>query len=372
MRILLIFLIFCLISNCTINKDVKSNTSEHLNKTNESKYSINDINVNLIKINKLTETQLEKYNNFNLNTLEYSVKKIPEIYDYNYQYILGSSDKINLNLTDTDDIDNSYTIDPLGNIDLPFVGKINIDNLSLEEAKNKLISELKKYYQNPELQINIDEYNSSKIYVLGAVKSQQIINLDEKPLKLIDAVIKADYSPNAQNREAGSKGILRRDNKVYKIDLNNIFKSIDDRENFYLKKNDVLFIDKNSDSIQVFGEISKPGLYFPNENYSLTELISIAGINNITANKKKLYVLREDLDKFLKINIFQIDVSKPKNLFVGKKFLLKPKDIVIIPAKPIVKWNRAISLLLPQTDLFNSYNPIIQTGVKSNSSNLTE
>jgi hypothetical protein len=39
----------------------------------------------------------------------------------------------------------------------------------------------------------------------------------------------------------------------------------------------------------------------------------------------------------------------------------------------MVKWNRVISLLIPQTDLFSSYNPIIQDGVKGGASaNITE
>jgi polysaccharide export outer membrane protein len=53
--------------------------------------------------------------------------------------------------------------------------------------------------------------------------------------------------------------------------------------------------------------------------------------------------------------------------------LLQPKDIVFIPPTEIVKWNRVISLLLPQTDLFTSYNPIVQSGFKSGSDgNLSE
>ena len=39
--------------------------------------------------------------------------------------------------------------------------------------------------------------------------------------------------------------------------------------------------------------------------------------------------------------------------------MLQSKDIVFVPPTEIVKWNRTISLLLPQTDLFKSYNPII-------------
>ena len=138
-----------------------------------------------------------------------------------------------------------------------------------------------------------------------------------------------------------------------------------------MRKNDVLFIDRNSDSIHVFGEVNKPGTFYPNLDFSLTELISTTGLNQLTANAKKIYVIRENFSKFLSISIFQLDIENPVNLVVGRKFKLKSKDIVFIPAFKIVKWNRTISLLVPQTSLFNSYNPIIQGGVKGGG-NLTE
>ena len=135
----------------------------------------------------------------------------------------------------------------------------------------------------------------------------------------------------------------------------------------------MLFVDRNSDALHVFGEVTKPGVYFPNKNYSLTELISTAGLNQLTANASRVYVIRENYNKFLEVNVFQLDIKNPVNLVLGKRFLLHPKDIIFIPPGNFVKWNRIISLLLPQTDLFNSYNPIIQTGVKSTTNaNLTE
>jgi len=57
---------------------------------------------------------------------------------------------------------------------------------------------------------------------------------------------------------------------------------------------------------------------------------------------------------------------------LGKRFKLQSKDIVFIPPTKLVQWNRVISLLTPQTELFTSYNPIIQDGVKTSSENITE
>jgi polysaccharide biosynthesis/export protein len=108
-----------------------------------------------------------------------------------------------------------------------------------------------------------------------------------------------------------------------------------------------------------------PGIYFPDMNYSLTEVISTTGMNQLTANAKKVYVIREKYRSFLEVDIFQLDIRNPINLIAGKKFKIKKGDIIFIPPAAITKWNRTISLLLPQTNLFKSYNPIINNGLRT-------
>ena len=366
-NIIKIIFIFIFTYGCStlpgINKEPKKQKNSDPSASN---FTINDINVDIIDINDLNENQIRKYNSSNIKEIKYSIRQFSNIYNYKYEYVLGSSDIISINLSETEDIDGNYIIGPNGSIDLPFVGRVNIKNFTLNEAKQKLISVLKKYYRNYDLQVKIEEFNSSKVYILGAVRNQITIDLNQKPIKLIDAAIQANYSPNSSSKDFGNKGFLRRDNEVYKIDLNSIFQSTDTKDNFYLKKDDVLFVDRNSDALHIFGEVTRPGIYFPNKDYSLTELISSANMNKLTANASKVYVIREDYNSFLKINIFKINIKDPINLILGKKFLLKPKDIIFVPPTKLVKWNRVISLLIPQSGLFNTYNPIIQKTIYSN------
>ena len=363
-----LFFFSVLLSSCTAQNIIETSVSTGINKNPRSKqasnksygnYSIQDVEINFIRVNKLTDNEINYYNDKKLDILDHTVKTHKDVYNYNYEYVLGPSDIINIDLTESDDIDDSYKIDENGMIDLPVAGKVKISDLKITEAHNILRSVIREFYKNPDLQITVEEFNSSKVYVVGAVKTQITINLNQEPIKLIEAAIKAGF-----DRVSGTKGFLRRDNNVYKINLENAYQSIDDKENFYLKKNDVIFIDTNSDAIHVFGEVIKPGVYYPNLDYSLTELISTSGLNQLTANAEKVYVIRENYEKFLKIDVFILDISSPINFIAGRKFKLQPKDIVYIPPTKIVKWNRVISLLLPQTDLFNSYNPIIQDGVK--------
>ncbi len=368
-----IFILFYLTSCVSlpgINKSISKKKPNQ--KIIQSKYSISDVGINIIDINSLSEKEINSYNKAKVEEIDYKIKKFSNIYNYKYEYILGAADSISIDLTDTDDLDNIYLIDQDGMIDLPFIGKVKLDGLTINEAQNILIDVISDFYKNADLQIKIEEFNSSKIYIVGAVRNQKTIKLDQKPIRLIEAAIEANFNPSSQDKIFGTKGFLRRDNEVYKINIANAFSGSDDKENFFLKKNDVIFIDRNSDAIHVFGEVSKPGIYFPNIDYSLTELISTSGLNQLTANAKKVYVIREKFNTFLEVDVFQLDVRNPINLISGRKFMLQAKDIIFVPPTEIVKWNRTISLLLPQTDLFKSYNPIIQEGVKFENSNVTE
>ena len=367
-KFILIGLLFIL-SSCALNTGINENPIE----ANKSKniYTPN-IKIKIQDINELTFDDIDKTNNNYIdNTVQDSaIKEFYGLYDYVYEYQLGPGDEIVINLTETDDIDGNYLIDPFGMIDLPYVGKINVKDLTSTEVQNILLNILKKFYKNPDLQIDIVAFNSSKVYVTGTVRNQLVIDMSDKPIRVLDAIIRANVNTTGNDNLSSTSGIIRRDSRVYEIDLLNAIKGTDTKENFYLKKDDVIFIDRNPNSILVFGEVTRPGSYFPYAGYSLTQLVSDSGINQLTADAKNIFVLRESFDEELQIDVFKMNIKNPINLIAGRKFKLNKRDIVYIPASDLVKWNRVISLLLPQTNLFKSYNPIIQNGLDANNLNI--
>jgi len=366
---LILFFSFFLFSCNSLNTGITENPIDP--KKTKNIYTPN-IKIKIKDINELTFADINETNNaYTDNSVQDSaIKEYFGLYDYVYEYQLGPGDEIVINLTETDDIDGNYLIDPFGMIDLPYVGKINIKDLTSAEAQNILLNILKKFYKNPDLQIDIVAFNSSKVYVTGTVRNQLVIDMSDKPIRVLDALIRANVNTTGNDNLSSTSGIIRRDNRVYEIDLLNAIKGTDTKENFYLKKDDVIFIDRNPNSILVFGEVTRPGSYFPYAGYSLTQLVSDSGINQLTADAKNIFVLRESFDEELQIDVFKMNIKNPINLIAGRKFKLNKRDIVYIPASDLVKWNRVISLLLPQTNLFKSYNPIIQNGLDANNLNI--
>jgi len=363
-------LIFSLITiySCALSPGINENPTQPEFSENIQTQNI-DVKIN--DLSTLTFNDIELINDNYVNEETYDVTAdYYGLYDYVYEYQLGPGDEVVINLTETDDIDGNYLIDPFGMIDLPYVGKINIKDLTSSEAQNILFNVLKKFYKNPDLQIDIVEFNSSKVYVTGTVRNQLVIDMDDKPLRVLDALIRANVNSTGNDNLASTSGIIRRDGRVFEIDLIDAIRGSDEKQNFYLKKNDVIFIDRNPNSILVFGEVTQSGSYFPYAGYSLTQLVSDSGLNQLTADAKNVFVIRENLEEDLKIDVFKMNLKNPVNLVAGRKFLLQNRDIVYIPPTDLVKWNRVISLLIPQTNLFKSYNPIIQRGVSANSINV--
>ena len=382
MNYIKIFIIFFFITSCNsitpgINNDPSKSgfaPAKRLSKNFYSqrpidvqKLSYKNIKVEMHNVNKML---IETMNDLNENSSSY--EKLPDVITdllrYEYKYVIGPGDRISFKMTELGDVDGSYIVNPDGYITVPYAGDLLIQDQTKDEAQKFINKILRKYYKNPEVIINIDEYRSSYAYINGAVRSPQAMLLSERPVKLIDFILRANPNPSSEEKAFNTKVILRRDNKIYRIDTGKLDEHKYDVDNLYLKKNDVIFVERNKDGIYLFGEVTKPGLYVPHNNLSITELLANAGISQLTANPKKIFIIRENLDKFLHVDVYKANISNPVNLVAARNFYLKPRDIVFMPAKRIVKWNRVVSLLTPSTDLFKAYNPVIQEGVASQKS----
>ena len=377
MNYIKIFIIFFFITSCNaispgINKDPSKSGFAPAKRLGKNLYSqspidvqnlsYKNINVELHNINKM-KIQVINTLNEDASTYEKLPDVITDLLRYNYKYVIGSGDRISFKMTELGDVDGSYIVNPDGFITIPYAGDLVIKDKTKDQAQKFINEVLRKYYKDPEVIINIDEYRSSYAYINGAVKSPQAMLLSERPVKLIDFILRANPNPASDDKAFNTKVILRRDNKVYKIDTGKLKEHKYDVDNLFLKKNDVVFVERNKDGIYLFGEVTKPGLYVPHKNLSVTELLANAGISQLTANPKKIFIIRENLDKFLHVDVYKADISNPVNLVAARNFYLKPRDIVFMPSKRIAKWNKVVSLLTPSTDLFKAYNPLIRSGV---------
>jgi polysaccharide export outer membrane protein len=134
---------------------------------------------------------------------------------------------------------NGYLVDQEGNIDFPVIGKIEVNGLTLEEAKAKLVSLLEKYINIPIVNMR---FLNLKITILGEVNNPGTIRLSNKRVTLLEAIGMAGDMSIYANRN--NVLVIREENgkrTTARLDLQTaeIFTS----PYFYLQQNDVVYIE---------------------------------------------------------------------------------------------------------------------------------
>ena len=352
--ILRFLILFFIISSCGLSPGFKKEPTSK----NPKKMGLEQTGVSLMfyNLNKINTASFPKFDDLKKKAKE-KLNKLSD--DDKYYYTLGRGDVINISLTDIQDIDGSYTISPDGSVTIPYVGQVVVQDQTKEEAQQYINEVLKDFYQEPETIVKIEAYNSSYVYLTGSIARPQSILLSEQPLKLLDSLMKAGYVKD--QKTYNKKALLRRGNEVYDIDLYQLLNLNKIELNFYLRKDDVLHIQESDvDQAYAFGEFSRPGPVSVYKDLTLTELLATQGINQATAKQKAIYVLREDVTKFLHIDIYEIDIRNPAALVAANNFYILPNDIVFIPTTGLVEWNKIITLLTPSEGLFSTYSPYIK------------
>jgi polysaccharide export outer membrane protein len=350
-RFLLIFLI---ISACALSPGFqKEPTSKNPKKMGLERNGVSLVFHNLNKMNTAFLPKVE-------DVQKKSQKKLNQlIKNDEYYYSIGPGDVIKISITDIEDIDGSYTVSPKGDVTIPYVGQVLISDKTKEEAQEFINNVLKSFYQEPETIVKIEKYNSSYVYITGSVNKPLSILLSEQPLKLLDGLIQAGYIKSQSSYK--KTALLRRDNEVYEINLYDLLDQNNTELNIYLRKEDVVHISEtDTDQAYAFGEFVTEGPVAVYKDLTLTELLATQKIDKATAKTKAIYVLREDVTKFLHIDIFTINLNNPAALLTANKFYILPNDIVFIPATKLVEWNAVISLLTPSETLFKTYKPYIK------------
>lgn len=133
----------------------------------------------------------------------------------------------------------SYTVNEKGLIDFPFVGEIDVNNLTLKEAKEKVEKELSQYLSNTSITI---KFVNSNITVLGEVRVQGEFPYFKDQINIFQAIGFAggmtDYG------DKSNITLIREDEstiKYYNINLTD--KGIIETEYFYLQPNDIVIVE---------------------------------------------------------------------------------------------------------------------------------
>jgi polysaccharide export outer membrane protein len=237
-----------------------------------------------------------------------------------------------------------------GTLYFPYVGMIKVDGLNVRQIRVLLGEKLSRYIPDPQIDVSVASFHARRVYVTGEVKAPGALPITNIPMTLLDAVNQVGGILPTANWEHVT---LTRGGREYDYSMRDLYKWGDVQQNILLQANDVVWVPPAVSSVVfVFGEVLKQQSV-PIQQTGLTLADALAqsgGMNQLTANASGVFVLRKAKDNGdgKLIDVYQLNVKDAEALVLADAFPLQPRDIVYITAAPLARWNRVVSLLLPE------------------------
>ena len=132
----------------------------------------------------------------------------------------------------------SYAVDDEGNINFPFIGNINVKDMTINQAKEKIESSLSRYLNNVSIRVR---FVSNKVTLLGEVMHPGQYSFYDEKINVFQALGFANGITPYGNKTNVTL-IREKDNviKYHYIDLTD--KKVVESEFYYLLPNDILII----------------------------------------------------------------------------------------------------------------------------------
>lgn len=252
-----------------------------------------------------------------------------------------------------------FKINADGSLYFPYVGRVMVAGLTTQEIQAELTTGLKPYIRDPQITVDIAQFNSQKFELAGAVVKPGLYPITDTPLTVSQAIAAAggviNQVPNTITngntipRALGdlSHVLYLHDGKPSVLNLRALYRDGDASQDRVVHPGDSILVPDNSqEQIHVIGEVPNPGNYPLNDgSLNLSQLLGEAGqLNLITANSSRIFVFR---GAYQKPQVFWLDLASPDALLLANKFELEPQDVVYVAATKLTDWSRVISQILP-------------------------
>ena len=219
-------------------------------------------------------------------------------------YLLGPGDAVRVSVYGNQDLNLETKVSEAGKITFPLIGEVIVGRLSAAAAEKKIASMLESggFLRNPQVNVTVTQMQSQQVSVLGQVNRPGRFPLEGKR-NLTDILAMAGGL--ATDASENVTLIRYRDGKPSRdvIDIAQMFRAGEMKENFPLQGGDVLFVDRAS-RFYIYGEVQRPSQYRLERNMTVLQALSVAGGLTARGTERGVRIKRQGPDG--KIQVIQV------------------------------------------------------------------
>ncbi len=263
-------------------------------------------------------------------------------------YRVGSGDKISINIFGEEGLDDLIVqVDGAGFIQLPFLERVKVSGNSVAEIQAELKKGFSRQFRNPWVVVNVAQYRSRPVYLLGQFNNPGVVYLDG-PTNLMQVVsMGRGFAEAAHLRGAR----LWREGDIAAVDMKALLMDGKAEHNILLQAGDTLFVPSNSDKkAYVMGAVVRAGAVpFANEPMTLLKALThVGGPVKSGALMSQVRIIRTH-----SAIEGQLILVNANNILKGRApdLELMPDDIVYVPDNWIESWNQVVRAVAPTLQL---------------------
>lgn len=270
--------------------------------------------------------------------------QVPATQDAMSDYLLGPEDQVRVWALGIEEIsDKPVRIDSNGYLDLPMIGRVRAAGLSVEQLKAQLTERLTKEVRIPRLSVEVVEFGSQPVSVLGAVTTPGVHQLRGRKSLVEMLSLAGGLRPDAGHAIKISRSVewgkiplpsatldSTGEFTVAELKIKDVLEAKNPADNILIRPYDVITV-PTAEMVYVMGAVRKPGAFtlHEQENVSVLQALSMAEGLGTTPSPQKSKILRTPKGSSQRVEI-AVDL---KRVLAGKAadMALQPNDILFVP-----------------------------------------
>jgi protein involved in polysaccharide export with SLBB domain len=251
------------------------------------------------------------------------------------KYFVGPSDILSVNIWISPPLNFTLTVTPEGTLIVPTVGEIRVTDLTLNETKKRVITEIKKKYLTGDPSVTLIQPRQLIVTVIGTVRFPGKYILDASD-RVDRAIAEANKEKKEERGEFFRQGrnvrLTHRSGECSRVDIPRYYATKDDKWNPLLREGDEIFVpstDPEKYIFAVYGAVNVEGSFEFVQGDSILDALELAYGLTPRAVKDSIVLFRYNIaSKNQELTTFSFDEIKSgskKNLplVIGDRVIVK-------------------------------------------------
>jgi polysaccharide export outer membrane protein len=258
-------------------------------------------------------------------------------------YRIGAGDLIDLRVFDVPEVTGAVRVRPDGMISVPLIGDVTALGRTEEELQRDIVGRLRRFIVSPTVTIAVNTYEGSKVSVIGEVVKPGAYPLRQGSTSLVQILSEAGGRTAraashlvllpvfvAEERSTLTSPESRKNRPSVEIDLDDLLGTTrgGDSIEVFLVAGDTIVVPE-AGTVQVDGEVAKPGSHSLSSKESIVGAIAAAGGVTYSADVERVEVIREvgnGRKASLAFNLQDVALKNTKDI------RLRNGDVVRVPS----------------------------------------